>query len=154
MQTRPMSEPCPVFMPRSRAGESSLPARPAPAPSHYQRLGGAPKLKELVNRFCQLVDVLPEAYAIRRLHGHDLLGSRERLFDFLSGWLGGPRRYVHNGGRPVRRSGSMGIGALERDQWLLCIGGALDAVVADAPLRAELYRALTRLAEYLRPGGD
>lgn len=153
MQTRPTPESCPVFVPRSWAPGAHPPLK-APAPSHYQRLGGAPKVRELVDRICQLVDVLPEAYAIRRLRGHGLVGSRERLFDFLSGWLGGPQRYVHNGGRPVRHPGPMGFGAVERDQWLMCIGGALDAVVSDAPLRGELYRALARLAEYLRPGAN
>jgi hypothetical protein len=48
----------------------------------------------LVDRFHALMDELPEAYAARKIHPADLSESGIKLFDFLPGWLGGPRRYI------------------------------------------------------------
>ena len=56
----------------------------------YELIGGAEKLREMVDRFYDLMDTLPEAKGIRDLHPERLSGSREKLFMFLSGWLGGP----------------------------------------------------------------
>lgn len=55
----------------------------------YERLGGEAVVRRLVNRFYGLMDTLPEARGIRALHPADLGSSREKLFKFLSGWLGG-----------------------------------------------------------------
>ena len=38
---------------------------------HYQRLGGEAGVRVLVDRFYDLMDSLPEAYAIRKLHPAD-----------------------------------------------------------------------------------
>jgi hemoglobin len=45
--------------------------------THYERIGGADKVRELVQRFYQLMDELPEAYGIRKLHANDLRGATE-----------------------------------------------------------------------------
>ena len=63
-------------------------------PTHYERLGGAEKVRALVQRFYQLMDELPEAYGIRKLHPDDLHGSEEKLFKYLSGWTG--QGYIFN----------------------------------------------------------
>jgi hemoglobin len=36
------------------------------------------------------MDELPEAYGIRKLHAEDLHGATDKLYKFLSGWMGGP----------------------------------------------------------------
>jgi truncated hemoglobin YjbI len=54
--------------------------------THYQRIGGAEKVRALVRRFYELMDELPEAYGIRKLHADDLQGANDKLFKFLSGW--------------------------------------------------------------------
>jgi len=118
----------------------------------YQRIGGAPKVRELVDRFYRLMDALPEAQGIRSMHGEDLSGSRERLFDFLSGWLGGPQLFMEKHGHPMlrRRHLDFSIGPAERDQWLLCIRRALEDAVEDAALRVELYAAFAKVADFVR----
>ncbi|WP_341647356.1 hypothetical protein [Thauera humireducens] len=58
----------------------------------------------LVKRFYSLMDELPEAWGVRRLHAEDLGGSEEKLFLFLSGWLGGPNLYVERFGPPFMRA--------------------------------------------------
>ena len=108
--------------------------------THYQRIGGEATIQQLVQRFYDHMDELPETYGIRKLHAEDLAGSRQKLFDFLSGWMGGPQLYVEKHGHPMlrRRHLHFAIGNSERDQWMHCMQLALDGVVADDTLRKEL----------------
>ncbi len=119
---------------------------------HYQRLGGAEVLRALVDRFYDLMDELPEAYAVRRLHPPELAQSREKLFMFLSGWLGGPPLYVEHYGHPLLRARHLpfAIGDAERDQWLECMYQAMADVGIVEPLRSELAGAFFRIADHMR----
>ena len=125
----------------------------------YERIGGAAGVRALVRRFYQLMDELPEAYGIRRLHPPDLAGSEDKLFMFLSGWLGGPPLFASRYGHPRLRARHLpfAIGRAERDQWLMCMNHALEEQVADPALRAPLYKAIADLADHMRnrpePGG-
>ncbi len=121
----------------------------------YQRLGGEAAVRALVRRFYELMETLPEAYGIRKLHPADLSGSEQKLFMYLSGWLGGPQLYVEKFGHPRLRARHMPfpISAEERDQWLLCMRLAMHDCVADAALRAVLDKALGELADFMRNRG-
>jgi hemoglobin len=120
--------------------------------THYQRIGGEPAIRELVRRFYRHMDELPEAYGVRKLHGRDLAHSELKLFEFLSGWLGGPQLFVEKYGHPMlrRRHLPFAIGQAEKQQWLLCMQLALDDVVTDPALRTELYNAFTKTADHMR----
>jgi hemoglobin len=120
--------------------------------THYERIGGAEKVRALVQRFYQLMDELPEAYGIRKLHAPDLQGATDKLYKFLSGWMGGPQLYVEQYGHPMLRARHLpfSIGTAERDQWLLCMNQALGEVVEDAALRKELYAAFAKVADHMR----
>lgn len=120
--------------------------------SHYQRIGGDAVIRRLVDRFYELMDELPETYAARKIHPADLTESGNKLFDYLSGWLGGPQRYVEKHGHPMlrRRHFPYAIGPQERDAWLLCMQLALEETVADEPLRKALYAQLVQLGEHMR----
>src|SRR5262249_42046600 len=56
----------------------------------YESIGGERTVRALVDRFYDLMDTLPEAAGIRALHPETLDHSREKLFMFLTGWMGGP----------------------------------------------------------------
>lgn len=118
----------------------------------FERLGGAAGVRALVDRFYDLMDCLPEAYGIRKLHPADLSGSREKLYLFLTGWLGGPPLYIQRFGHPRLRARHLpfAIGETERDQWMLCMRQALDEQVTDAGLREHLQQALYRTADHMR----
>lgn len=120
--------------------------------THYDRIGGETAVRALVQRFYQIMDELPETYGIRKLHAADLAGSEQKLFDFLSGWMGGPQLYVEKHGHPMlrRRHLHFPIGDAERDQWMLCMRQALDASVNDPLLRDELYAAFLKVADHMR----
>jgi len=120
--------------------------------THYQRIGGAEKVRALVRRFYELMDELPEAYGIRKLHAEDLQGANDKLFKFLSGWMGGPQLFIEQYGHPMlrRRHLPFAIGNAERDQWMLCMNQALGEVVEDEALRHELSDAFAKVADHMR----
>jgi hemoglobin len=120
--------------------------------SPYARMGGEAAVRALVERFYELMDTLHEAWEIRKLHPQDLTGSRDKLFKFLSGWLGGPPLYVRESGHPMlrRRHLPFAIDAQARDQWMLCMNQALDEVVEDEQLRAGVRHAFDQLADHMR----
>lgn len=120
--------------------------------SIYQSLGGATGLKKLVDRFYELMNTLPEASGIRKMHPADLSGSAEKLYMFLSGWTGGPPLFVEKHGHPMlrRRHFPFEIGDAERDQWMLCMERALSEQNLPEPVRAQLFQALSRVADHMR----
>jgi hemoglobin len=120
--------------------------------SHYQRIGGEAVVRQLTQRFYAVMDELPETWALRKLHPADLDGSAEKLFEFLSGWMGGPQLFIEKHGQPMlrRRHLPFKIDRDARDQWLLCMQIALEESVADIGLRDELYDAIAKLADHMR----
>ncbi|WP_233279533.1 group II truncated hemoglobin [Acidihalobacter yilgarnensis] len=127
-----------------------------PIASPYERLGGEAALRRLVNRFYTLMDTLPEAQEIRGLHPQRLADSEEKLFKFLSGWLGGPPLYVEEYGHPMlrRRHLPFAIGRRERDQWMLCMDRALAEQGLEHALVISLREALMRTADHMRNQSD
>lgn len=127
-----------------------------PQATPYELLGGEAAVRALVRRFYELMDTLPEAWNVRRLHPTDLAGSEDKLFMFLSGWLGGPQLYVERHGHPRLRARHLPfpIDSQARDQWLLCMRQAMDEQIADPALRAGLERALSDLANHMRNRAD
>lgn len=123
-----------------------------PTETPYQLMGGEPAVRALVERFYDLMDTLPEAWEIRQLHPQDLGGSREKLFKFLSGWLGGPPLYVQEYGHPMlrRRHLPFPIDTRARDQWMLCMNQALDEQQMDNNVREAVRQAFSGLADHMR----
>lgn len=120
--------------------------------SAYEALGGEDGVRRLVDRFYELMDTLPQADTIRALHPEDLHSSRDKLFKFLSGWLGGPPLYIEEYGHPRLRARHLPfpIGEEERDAWLLCMAQALAEAAVDPALADHLFHALGQLADHLR----
>ena len=117
----------------------------------YEALGGADAVRRLVDRFYDLMDELPETHGLRQLHPDDLAGSRQSLFEFLSGWFGGPPLYIEKKGHPRLRMRHMpfAIGPAERDQWMLCMRTALDEQVSDEALHQGVLNAFVQMADHM-----
>lgn len=117
----------------------------------YERLGGEAALRELVTRFYDYMNDLPEARGIRKMHAADLSGAQDKLFKFLSGWLGGPNLYWQEHGHPRLRMRHFpfAIGASERNQWVACMRRALDDMPIDPELREVLFEALAQTATHM-----
>lgn len=119
---------------------------------HYERIGGETKIRELVDRFYELMDTLPETRQIRQMHARDLRASREKLFMFLSGWLGGPQLYMEKYGHPRLRQRHMpfAVDSAARDQWMRCMIQAMEDVGIEESLRKELEAAFYKTADFMR----
>jgi hemoglobin len=128
----------------------------AVAPTPYDRLGGEPAVRKLVDRFYDLMSELPEAAHVLRMHPADLSSSRDKFFDFLSGWLGGPPLYAERRGHPRLRMRHMHfpIDNAARDAWLTCMYRALDECVEDTLLKEMLRGSFSRMGDHLRNVGE
>lgn len=118
----------------------------------YDRLGGDAAVQRLVGRFYDLMDSVPEYYVIRKLHPADLAGSREKLYLFLSGWLGGPPLYAEKYGHPMLRARHLpfAIGLAERDAWLACMKQAMQDCDIEAGMQMGLMDSLFKTADWMR----
>lgn len=127
----------------SEAADSSKP---------YELLGGEAGVRQLVDRFYDLMDAVPEYHLIRKLHPQDLAGSRDKLYMFLSGWLGGPGLYLEKYGQPMLRARHLpfAIGIAERDAWLACMLQAMEDIGVEEKLRASLLKAFFGTADWMR----
>ena len=123
-----------------------------PIRTHYDMLGGEQGIRQLVNRFYDLMDELPEAWDLRKIHQQDLQSARDKLFKFLSGWLGGPGLYEAEYGHPRLRARHMPfpVDTQMRDQWLMCINQALDEQVSDQLLKLQLKSSFANVADHMR----
>lgn len=123
-----------------------------PTVTPYSLVGGEAGVRALVRRFYELMDTLPEVYGIRKQHGPDLSGAEEKLFMYLTGWLGGPQLYVEKHGHPMLRARHLpfSIGTAEAEQWMLCMRQAMADTIPDERLRQALDKALTDLAGHMR----
>lgn len=118
----------------------------------YERLGGEAELRHLVQHFYHHMDELSEAKSIRDMHAPSLKSAEDKLFMFLSGWMGGPSLFIEKFGHPRLRQRhiTFAIDESARDQWMLCMKHALDDVVTDQSLRDELIYALHEVADFMR----
>jgi len=125
---------------------------PEDAPTPYDLMGGEPVVRTLVDRFYDIMDADPALHTLRAMHAKSLSSSREKLFAFLSGWLGGPPLYVQRWGHPALRRRHLPF-AIDDDaamQWMSAMNRALAETVPDQPLRDGLSRQLTRVAAHMR----
>ena len=125
-------------------------------PSPYDRLGGAAAVRKLVARFYDLMAEQPHAQTILRMHPADLASSRDKLYEFLSGWLGGPQLYMERRGHPRLRMRHLpfAVDDAARDAWMACMRQALDECVEDALLKEQLRGSFQRMADHMRNTGE
>lgn len=118
----------------------------------YDELGGEKFIRQLCIQFYKNMCELPETQEIRKMHPENIKGSEEKLFMFLSGWLGGPQLFEQRFGHPRLRARHLPfkIGKSERDQWMLCMVKAFDDLSVEEPYRSELLHALLNLADHMR----
>lgn len=118
----------------------------------YQAIGGDQTVRALTTRFYDLMDTLPEAANCRAVHPPSLEGSREKFYEYLTGYLGGPQLYIEKRGHPRLRSRHFvaAIGPAERDEWLLCFHRAMAETIENEKLRAIIWEPIERLAFHMQ----
>lgn len=120
--------------------------------SLYQQIGGERAVKQLVDRFYDRMDEDHAVAELRAMHAKSLKASREKLFEFLSGWLGGPQLYIEKYGHPRLRQRHLPfkIDSDASEQWMRCMRQALDEMELPTALQRGLGRSFHQLANHMR----
>jgi hemoglobin len=118
----------------------------------YERIGGDEAVRRLCNTFYQIMSDTPQTQLIRSLHPQDIKISEDKLYMFLSGWLGGPPLFTDKFGHPRLRGRHLpfAIGIEERDQWLYCIAQALKTMDLESVFSEQLMASFVKTADFMR----
>jgi hemoglobin len=128
---------------------------PTPDDLPFARVGGAPAVRAIVERFYDAMERTEPALAA--LHERDDTGrvsraARDRFGLFLIGWLGGPQDYVAQHGHPRlrMRHARVRVTVAMRDAWLRAMGIALDESNVAKDVRAFLDARFSEVADFMR----
>jgi len=118
-------------------------------PTPYAAVGGEGSLRSLVDAFYDRIDA--ESPVLRAMLPRDDSGSRRKLFEYLSGWLGGPNLYVEKHGHPKLRMRHFpfAIGEQEAEEWMRCMGDAIAGAGLESAVGEFLEARLRPLAEHM-----
>ena len=124
------------------------------APVMYEQIGGEEPLRRMVDHFYDIVESHPDGEPVHRLHMHGfgIAHLRQAQFEFLSGFLGGPRYYVERMGHSNVRQmhAHLAIGSAEVRSWLRCMAHAIEKAGIAADAGSRMMEHFTRVAEALR----
>lgn len=137
-------------MSQGEAGTGSDgPAETAATP--YEQLGGEAWVRAFCARFYALMDSLPEAAACRAVHPPSLERAEQRLYEYLTGWLGGPPLYTSQYGHPRLRMRHFvaPIGRPEIEGWLACFDTAWNELVTPSPMADAVRQKVEALAWHM-----
>jgi hemoglobin len=119
-------------------------------PTPFDALGGEDEVRAIVERFYDIIDA--DAPDLRAMLPADDSVSRQKLYEYLVEWTGGPALYSPHRGHPRMRMRHMpfAIGEAEVETWLACMGRSLDDNDVTGPVRTFLDEKLTGLAHHMR----
>ncbi len=117
----------------------------------YEAFGGEAFVRSLCARFYVLMDTLPEAAACRAVHPSSLVRAEEKLFEYLTGWLGGPPLYTDKYGHPRLRQRHFvaPIGKAEVEGWLACFHQVWSELAPTLPLADEILAKIDALGWHM-----
>ncbi len=122
----------------------------------YDAIGGDRALRAVVDHFYDLMETDPAYTELYAVHPKPTTRARDRLYEFLSGRLGGPNLYFERHGHPRLRMRHMpfAIGPAERDQWVACMDRAMVEKEVHPKVRELLTEFYAGVAAHLqnRPG--
>lgn len=124
---------------------------PSPEQTPYALMGGEDAVRRLANRFYDYMESAPEAKELYAIHPLPLDNIRQKFFEFLSGWLGGPALFEEKYGHPRLRARHLPFTVNEqlRDQWMFCMNSALDEVVEHKVVREGIRQSIGQLASHM-----
>ena len=120
--------------------------------SLYELLGGEAVTAELCRRFYDIMDTDPAVAELRAIHPQDLTQTRQKFYEFMTGWLGGPPLFESKYGHPRLRARHLHtrIDNQMVSQWLYCMKQALEQCVKDNKLRQLIWQNLLPLAHHMK----
>jgi hemoglobin len=119
--------------------------------STYQLIGGEATARAISKRFYDIMESDPQAKELFAIHKNDMSIIREKFFEFLSGWLGGPALFEQKYGHPRLRARHLPFPVTEqlRDQWMYCMNKALDENIDNKVIRRQISAAFSQLATHM-----
>jgi hemoglobin len=122
----------------------------------YERIGGEQAVRKLCQTFYTIMCDTTQTQLIRAMHPNNIQISEEKLYLFLTGWLGGPPLYTDIYGHPRLRARHLpfSIGIEERDQWLYCMAQALKTMAIDELFAQQLMSSFVQTADFMRNQSD
>ena len=120
-----------------------------PTASFYERVGGEPTFRALVDRFYAGVAEDPP---LRAMYPEEDLGpAADRLRLFLEQYWGGPHTYSETRGHPRlrMRHAPYAVTPDQRDRWLRHMLAAVDTLALPEQEDAELREYLVRAAQFM-----
>lgn len=123
--------------------------------SPYEILGEE-GVRNLAYAFYDVMTEDPSAKLIRDMHAEKLDEIKEKLFEYLTGWLGGPQRYAEHYGTVCLNEphSHYHIGPQATEQWLGCMDKAIERIGADEQLKQALSKAFSHIAHGIQNQKD
>ncbi len=116
----------------------------------YIAIGGDARVREMADRFYDRIDA--SSPSLRAMLPKNDSTSRTKLYEFLSGWMGGPSLYIEKRGHPRLRMRHFpfAIGQAEVDEWIRCMDETMDEMGIEGQLRTFLDAQFTQSANHMR----
>jgi hemoglobin len=120
----------------------------------YEEIGGDEAVRRLSDAFYDAVEA--DSPTLRAMLPRDTSNSRQKLYEFLSGWMGGPQLYWERRGHPAlrMRHAPFPIDTDVARQWSECMRTAIAACEIGEPLAGWLDQQLSDVAVMLRNRPD
>lgn len=117
----------------------------------YYRIGGEEKVRELANRFYDVMETDPLAAELLAMHPMPLDRIRHVFFLYLSLWMGGPDDYQQQFGHPRLRARHLPFNVTPalKEQWMYCMRKAMFSTTDDIMLANKLLQALEQLSSHM-----
>ncbi|QWU15364.1 hemoglobin [Paenibacillus sophorae] len=118
-----------------------------PEKSIFENLGGAEKLRKLVEVFYSKVQAHPR---LGPLFPADIAPVMDKQYRFLTQFFGGPQLYSELYGQPMMRARHMHVPITEErsEEWLGCMGEALEETGVEETLRSLILHRLAGPARH------
>ncbi|GAB3026202.1 group II truncated hemoglobin [Bowmanella dokdonensis] len=120
--------------------------------SLYELIGGEKVAAKLCQRFYDIMEEEVNVAELRAIHPQDLTQTRQKFYEFMTGWLGGPPLFESKYGHPRLRARHLHARIDDQlvNQWLYCMKLALEQSVKDRKLRQVIWQNLLPLAHHMK----
>jgi hemoglobin len=120
--------------------------------STFQAVGGKEGLHALVSDFFHFMGTEPQFKRLYDMHPADTELSIDKLYRFLTGWMGSDKLYSQKYGSIQLPRAHMHLDVIDEDKqaWLDCMSMAMDNQGLDADLKEYLLIQLAVPAERIR----
>ncbi|WP_286270776.1 group II truncated hemoglobin [Thalassotalea hakodatensis] len=123
----------------------------SPSNTPYMLIGQEAGTRALANAFYDEMESNIHLQELLAIHKQPLDDIREKFFQYLSGWLGGPPLYEEIYGHPRLRQRHMHVAVTKKqaELWLLCMNNAVNKTIDNDSLKKHLRQSFTQLALHM-----